>query len=311
MLCGDNWIDRGYESYGHHHLSIIYKLKMKRPRNPFPTVDIIIEIDDGVVLIKRLNPPHGWAIPGGFVDYGESLEDCARREAKEETSLEIQNLFQFHAYSEPGRDPRFHTISTVFIAKGEGRLQAKDDAIDIGIFREGELPSPIAFDHEKILKDYFEWKRSGILPGQMRQTKENNILFVCDGNSCRSIMAEALLDYYAKALDLPLHVESAGIYPSDRVQPYTIKVLQERGIDVSFKVPVRIDPERLFRFDSIILMGSLSKDFFPSNIHGVREDWQIPDPFGKPLEFYREVMAMIDRRVLELLNHLIREGDSK
>ena len=126
---------------------------------PVPTVDIIIEIEDKkVILIKRKNPPYGWAIPGGFVDRGESLEQAAVREAKEETSLEISNLRQFHTYSALDRDPRFHTISTVFTAKAGGRPKAEDDAIEIGVFGETELPDEIAFDHREILADYFSAK---------------------------------------------------------------------------------------------------------------------------------------------------------
>ncbi len=125
-------------------------------RNPIPTVDIIIETDyREVVLIKRKNPPYGWAIPGGFVDYGESLEDAAIREAKEETNLDIKQLRQFHTYSDPHRDPRHHSISTVYIANAKGVPQAKDDALEIGIFNESNLPEEIAFDHRSILKDYF------------------------------------------------------------------------------------------------------------------------------------------------------------
>lgn len=125
------------------------------PRNPFPTVDIIIEMPDGIVLIKRKNPPHGWAIPGGFVDYGESLEQAAVREAKEETSLDVELTRQFHTYSDPKRDPRFHTVSTVFIAKADGTPKAADDAAEIAVFRKGGLPSPLCFDHAHILDDYF------------------------------------------------------------------------------------------------------------------------------------------------------------
>jgi len=125
-------------------------------RNPIPTVDIIIEMErGGIVLIKRKNPPYGWAIPGGFVDYGESLEEAALREAKEETNLEVENLRQFRAYSDPNRDPRHHTISTVYIAKAKGKPEARDDALEIGIFTESTLPAEIAFDHRKILHDYF------------------------------------------------------------------------------------------------------------------------------------------------------------
>jgi ADP-ribose pyrophosphatase YjhB (NUDIX family) len=125
-------------------------------KNPIPTVDIIIEIESkGIVLIKRKNPPYGWAIPGGFVDYGESLEEAALREAKEETNLDVELLKQFHTYSDPKRDPRHHTISTVYKAKGKGIPKAYDDAIEIGIFTESNLPDEIAFDHRSILNDYF------------------------------------------------------------------------------------------------------------------------------------------------------------
>jgi len=126
-------------------------------RNPTPTVDIIIEIASrGIVLIKRKNPPYGWAIPGGFVDYGESLKEAALREAKEETNLDVKLIKQFHTYSDPNRDQRYHTISTVYIAKANGIPQAMDDAVEIGIFTESNLPDEIAFDHRSILGDYFK-----------------------------------------------------------------------------------------------------------------------------------------------------------
>jgi 8-oxo-dGTP diphosphatase len=125
-------------------------------RNPVPTVDIIIEWNNGrIVLILRKNYPPGWALPGGFVDYGETLEEAAVREAREETSLEIRLVRQFHTYSRPDRDPRRHTISTVFIAQGQGRPQAADDAAALGLFSQDSLPSPLAFDHGVILHDYF------------------------------------------------------------------------------------------------------------------------------------------------------------
>ena len=134
---------------------------MTKYKNPYPTVDIIIEIkrnngEHGIVLIKRKNPPYGWAIPGGFVDYGESLEQAALRESKEETALDIRLIKQLHTYSDPKRDPRKHTISTVFIAEATGRPKAQDDAAEIGIFSRQEIDFPLAFDHEKILRDYFK-----------------------------------------------------------------------------------------------------------------------------------------------------------
>ncbi|HEX2385099.1 MAG TPA: NUDIX hydrolase [Candidatus Binatia bacterium] len=136
----------------------------KDKKNPVPTVDILIEIDGGIVLIERKNPPHGWAIPGGFVDYGESLETAAVREAKEEISLDVELVEQFHSYSDPKRDARGHTISTVFIATAKGIPNGADDAKTAAIFREGDLPSPIVFDHPQILKDYFRYKKTGQRP---------------------------------------------------------------------------------------------------------------------------------------------------
>ncbi len=130
-------------------------------RNPLVTVDIIIELDEKIVMIERANPPYGWALPGGFVDYGESLETSAVREAKEETTLSIDLQEQFHTYSDPGRDPRHHTITTVYIARGNGRPRPADDAKRVDLFTQKELPAPIVFDHGKIVSDYFRYK-SGI-----------------------------------------------------------------------------------------------------------------------------------------------------
>ncbi len=123
--------------------------------NPVPTVDIIIKYGSGIILIKRRNPPPGWALPGGFVDYGETLEQAAVREAKEETGLDVELLRQLHTYSDPKRDSRQHTISTVFIAGSSGAAQAGDDAAELGVFHSGNLPQEIAFDHRDILNDYF------------------------------------------------------------------------------------------------------------------------------------------------------------
>jgi len=137
---------------------------MRKRRNPFPTVDIIIEVDDGIVLVKRKNKPFGWALPGGFVEYGESVEECAIREAKEETSLDVELVEQFHVYSDPKRDPRFHTISTVFIARAKGHPVGRDDAKEARVFTEHSLPDEIVFDHRKILEDYFRYKKTGERP---------------------------------------------------------------------------------------------------------------------------------------------------
>lgn len=135
---------------------------VKEFRNPFPTADIIIEHDGGIVLILRRNEPRQWAIPGGFCDYGESLEETAVREAREETGLDVELIEQFHTYSDPLRDPRQHNITTVYIARAiGGALQAQDDAQDIGIFAEDNLPPQLAFDHDEILKDYFIYKKTG------------------------------------------------------------------------------------------------------------------------------------------------------
>lgn len=128
--------------------------KAVEPRNPVPTVDIIIEIGDRIVLIERKYPPHGWALPGGFVDYGESFEQAAVREAQEETGIAVSDLRQFRTYSDPGRDSRLHTASTVFIARGKGVPKADDDAAHAELFSRDELPE-LAFDHSTILADYF------------------------------------------------------------------------------------------------------------------------------------------------------------
>ena len=130
-------------------------------RNPLVTVDVIIELEErGIVLIQRAKEPFGWALPGGFVDYGESLEEAARREALEETSLAVELLGQFGAYSAPERDPRHHTISVVFMAQASGKPQARDDAREVGVFTKENLPSSLAFDHAQILADYLALKES-------------------------------------------------------------------------------------------------------------------------------------------------------
>lgn len=133
--------------------------EIKTYRNPVPTVDIIIEIDEAIVLIKRKNPPYGWALPGGFVDYGECYEDAALREAAEETGLQIKELRQFRTYSDPNRDPRQHTASTIFIAKASGLPMAGDDAALAALFTKEEIPQ-LVFDHGRIVEDYYAMKQN-------------------------------------------------------------------------------------------------------------------------------------------------------
>ena len=129
-------------------------------QNPVPTVDIIIELDHQIVLIERKNPPYGWAIPGGFVDYGETVETAAVREAKEETSLDVELVSLLGVYSDPTRDARMHTISTVYVAQGNGTPRAADDAKSLQLFKIDNLPPELAFDHRHILDDYLAWKKS-------------------------------------------------------------------------------------------------------------------------------------------------------
>lgn len=123
--------------------------------HPIPTVDVIIRCGGGIVLVRRKNPPHGWALPGGFVDAGETLETAAAREAEEETGLAVRLARQFHTYSDPARDPRRHTISTVFLADAEGVPRGGDDAAEARVFPPDRLP-PLAFDHARILADYLD-----------------------------------------------------------------------------------------------------------------------------------------------------------
>ncbi|QPJ60395.1 MAG: NUDIX hydrolase [Candidatus Nitronauta litoralis] len=132
-------------------------------RNPIPTVDVIIEWEDRrILLIERKNPPYGWALPGGFVDYGETLEKAAIRESFEETGLKVKLLQQFHSYSDPERDSRQHNITTVFLARVvEGEPTASSDAKTCRIVRVDQLPGPIAFDHERIIEDYRRFRFEG------------------------------------------------------------------------------------------------------------------------------------------------------
>jgi 8-oxo-dGTP diphosphatase len=137
-------------------------------RNPTPTVDLIIELVDQphrpIILIERRNPPHGWALPGGFIDYGESAETAALREAQEEVSLAVELIEQFQVYSDPNRDSRQHTLSIVFIAASKGKPQAADDAQTVGVFDLWEIPANLCFDHDRILRDYWQYRYYGIRP---------------------------------------------------------------------------------------------------------------------------------------------------
>jgi argininosuccinate lyase len=128
-------------------------------KNPSLTVDCIIEKDNKVLLISRKNYPFGYALPGGYVDYNESVEQAVIREMKEETNLEIVEPKLFGVYSDPARDPRSHTVSVVFYAKTSANPMAGDDAKDLGFFDLDNLPEPIVFDHSKILKDYNEFRK--------------------------------------------------------------------------------------------------------------------------------------------------------
>jgi len=127
---------------------------------PFVTVDAIIEIGDSIVVIERSNPPFGFALPGGFIDYGETLEEAVRREAKEETGLEITDIRQFHTYSDPKRDPRFQTITTVFTAKADGNPKAGDDAAAVKLVKLSEIEQlDFAFGHKEIIRSFIRSKQ--------------------------------------------------------------------------------------------------------------------------------------------------------
>jgi 8-oxo-dGTP diphosphatase len=141
---------------------------MPAPKTPALTVDIIIELRDRpdvpVVLIRRKNPPHGWALPGGFVDVGEAVEHAAVREAEEETALRVTLKMLLGCYSDPARDPRGHTASVVYVAEAEGEPRAQDDAAGVAIFSPEALPAPLVFDHARILRDYLAWRQRGVVP---------------------------------------------------------------------------------------------------------------------------------------------------
>ncbi len=136
----------------------------KPPRGPLPTADVIIETPAGIVLVERRYPPLGWAIPGGFIEEGETAASAARREAKEETGLDVELAELFHVYSAPDRDPRHHTLTVVYIARASGQPGGGDDAARARAFPEESLPAKLAFDHARVLADYFRYKKTGERP---------------------------------------------------------------------------------------------------------------------------------------------------
>lgn len=140
---------------------------MPRPQTPLLAADTVIELEGQpgrIVLIERRNPPYGWALPGGFVDVGESMEAAAVREALEETSLKVELQCLLGVYSRPDRDPRGHTVSAVFVARAGGEPQAADDAKSLQIVDPAGLDLTLAFDHRKILDDYLAYRQSGHRP---------------------------------------------------------------------------------------------------------------------------------------------------
>jgi 8-oxo-dGTP diphosphatase len=138
---------------------------MTRPICPVLAADVIIEIGGRIVLIERKNPPPGWAIPGGFVDLGESVEAAAIREMREETALEVELTDLLGVYSRPDRDPRGHTVTVVYVGRAQGVPRAEDDAKSVGLFAPDALPAPLAFDHAEVLADYRRYKLTGKRPG--------------------------------------------------------------------------------------------------------------------------------------------------
>jgi 8-oxo-dGTP diphosphatase len=135
-----------------------------QPRNPYPTVDVIVERGDGkILLLHRKNPPEGWALPGGFIDYGERAEAAARREILEECGVEVVLTDLLGVYSAPDRDPRHHTLTVVYVGRSRDPVRPGDDATIVQEWGLDELPD-LAFDHAQVLRDYRHWRATGALP---------------------------------------------------------------------------------------------------------------------------------------------------
>lgn len=162
---------------------------MSHPRNPYPTVDVIIELDGGIVLIERLHEPRGWALPGGFIDYGEEPADAARREVLEETGLTVELTALLGVYGDPARDPRQHNLSVVYVGHARGRPIGGDDAGRAEVFALDHLPSPLCFDHEQIVADYRWWRETGRLPSPAPRIQPDVLL-----DAARDAIEAAVLD---------------------------------------------------------------------------------------------------------------------
>lgn len=171
-------------------------------RHPMPTVDVIIETSGGLVLVRRKHPPHGWSLPGGFIDSGESPEQAAAREAREETGLEIGQPRQFRAYGAPERDPRFHTITIVYSARARGTPRGADDAAEARVFPWDNLPGELAFDHRRIIDDYRRDRR----PGQAGRTPPGP----APGEPAGPVISEPARDIPVRG-DFDVVVAGAGI----------------------------------------------------------------------------------------------------
>lgn len=140
-------------------------------RNPFPTADVIVENGPGIVLVRRKNEPRGWALPGGFIDAGEGVEAAAVREIEEETGLDVHLETLLYVYSDPARDPRFYTMTVVFVGQAEGEPVGDDDAAEARAFALDALPSPIVFDHAEIIADYVHFRATGVRPDPERHRR--------------------------------------------------------------------------------------------------------------------------------------------